>query len=197
MDPLFHPEPLASESSNAPDARWRELALRIVDHTQGALENLRQVLEAGAPLSGREEMEDLSRASASLDVEAALFSRARVMEGVFDGVRMVASDGVLYEVPENYASKSKLVEGDLLKLTLRPDGSCVYKSIGPIGRRRVVGELACDEEGGYLVRLGTEYWRVLSASIRYFRGLPGERVAILVPKETPSTWGAVENIFKT
>jgi hypothetical protein len=39
----------------------------------------------------------------------------KIIEGVFDGQNMVGSDGKTYPVPANYASKSKLVQGDILK----------------------------------------------------------------------------------
>ncbi|HET7320113.1 MAG TPA: hypothetical protein VFI84_00835, partial [Candidatus Saccharimonadales bacterium] len=45
----------------------------------------------------------------------------KVIEGVFDGQNMVGSDGKTYPVPANYASKSKLVQGDILKLTIAED----------------------------------------------------------------------------
>ena len=39
----------------------------------------------------------------------------KVIEGVFDGQIMVGPDGKTYPVPANYASKSKLVEGDIFR----------------------------------------------------------------------------------
>ena len=55
----------------------------------------------------------------------------KIIEGVFDGQIMIGPDGKNYPVPANYASKSKLVEGDLMKLTITPDGKFLYKQIGP------------------------------------------------------------------
>ena len=65
----------------------------------------------------------------------------KVIEGVFDGQTMHDADGKAYPVPANYASKSKLVEGDILKLTIADDGSFIYKQIGPVARRQVIGTL--------------------------------------------------------
>ena len=42
----------------------------------------------------------------------------KVIEGVFDGQNMVGSDAKTYPVPANYASKSKLVQGDILSSPL-------------------------------------------------------------------------------
>jgi hypothetical protein len=52
----------------------------------------------------------------------------KIIEGVFDGQNMVGSDGKTYPVPANYASKSKLVQGDILKLTIAEDGSFLSTS---------------------------------------------------------------------
>ena len=52
-----------------------------------------------------------------------------IVEGVFNGQIMIGPDGKQYSVPANYASKSKLVEGDILKLTIDKDGSFIFKQI--------------------------------------------------------------------
>jgi len=120
----------------------------------------------------------------------------RVIEGVFDGVKMIAHDGQEYTVPANYASKSKLVEGDILKLTIEPNGDFKYKQIGPIERKRVVGQLLADETDNFYVVADKKKWKVLPASVTYFKGSLGDEVVILVPKDAVSKWAAVENIVK-
>jgi len=79
----------------------------------------------------------------------------KIIEGVFDGQNMIGSDGKLYPVPANYASKSKLVQGDILKLTIADDGAFMYKQIGPIPRKQVVGSLRL-ENGHYFVDVGEQ-----------------------------------------
>ena len=39
-------------------------------------------------------------------------------------------------------------------------------------------------------------WKILPASVTYFKGDVGDEVVILVPKEAMSKWAAVENIVK-
>ena len=120
-----------------------------------------------------------------------------VVEGVFDGVQMHGNDGKMYSVPPNYASKSKLCEGDILKLTILNDGSFLYKQIGPVERKRMRGALMQDEDTGeYAVMTGGNSYKVLSASITYFKGEVGDEVVILVPSDKLSHWAAVENIIK-
>ncbi|PLX25859.1 hypothetical protein C0580_01150 [Candidatus Parcubacteria bacterium] len=120
-----------------------------------------------------------------------------IVEGVFDGQVMIGPDGKKYSVPANYASKSKLVEGDLLKLTISPDGSFIFKQISPVDRRRVVGHLVKDKEmDQYVVLSKDRVYKILMASITYFKGEEGDEVVILVPKDSDSSWAAVENIIK-
>ena len=121
----------------------------------------------------------------------------RVIEGVFDGQGMVGSDGKIYTVPPNYASKSKLVEGDLLKLTITSKGSFICKQIGPIERSRVVATLGFDATSGeYYATQDNKRWTIIKASVTYFKGEPEDEVILLVPKNAPSRWAAVENIIK-
>lgn len=116
----------------------------------------------------------------------------KVIEGVFDGQNMVGSDGKTYPVPANYASKSKLVQGDILKLTIADDGSFLYKQIGPIPRKQVVGTLKL-EQGHYFVDVEDKKYRVLLASVTYFKAKPGDKVSINIPQdEVDAEWAALE-----
>lgn len=116
----------------------------------------------------------------------------KVVEGIFDGNRFAAPDGKEYPVPANYASKSKLVEGDILKLTIAADGSFIYKQIGPIDRKQIIGTLS-QHDGAYYVEANGREYRILLASVTYFRINVGDQVTILVPTDNPeATWAAVE-----
>ena len=120
----------------------------------------------------------------------------RIIEGVFDGENMIGPDGKEYSVPANYASKSKLIEGDILKLTITSTGTFVYKQIGPIDRIRVVGNLEQGENGSFTVVSDDRRWKVLTASVTYYKGQDGDEIIILVPKTGDSQWAAVENIVR-
>lgn len=116
----------------------------------------------------------------------------KVIEGVFDGQNMVGSDGKTYPVPANYASKSKLVQGDILKLTIADDGSFMYKQIGPIPRKQIVGVLL-QENGHYYVDVNKRKYRVLLASVTYFKAKPGDQVSVNVPEDdSHAEWAALE-----
>lgn len=116
----------------------------------------------------------------------------KVIEGVFDGQVMKGPDGKDYPVPANYASKSKLIEGDILKLTIADDGGFIYKQIGPVERRQIIGTLV-QHDGAYYVEANGREYRILLASVTYFRINVGDQVTIIVPEDNPdATWAAVE-----
>lgn len=116
----------------------------------------------------------------------------KIVEGVFDGQKMVGPDGKEYPVPANYASKSKLVEGDILKLTIADDGSFIYKQIGPIERKQIIGTLV-QHDGAYYVEANGREYRILLASVTYFRIAVNDQVTIIVPADNPDAeWAAVE-----
>jgi len=116
----------------------------------------------------------------------------KIIEGVFDGQVMIGPDGKSYPVPANYASKSKLVEGDILKLTIADDGGFIYKQIGPVVRKQIIGTLV-QHDGTYFVEANGKEYRILLASVTYFRLTEGNQVTIIIPEDNPdATWAAVE-----
>ncbi len=118
----------------------------------------------------------------------------KVIEGVFDGQNMVDRDGNTYPVPANYASKSKLVEGDGMKLTITDEGKFIYKQIAPVKRRTVVGTLI-REDGQYKVLAEGKAYRVLLASVTFYRAEVGDQVTTLLPAEGEARWGTVEAVI--
>jgi hypothetical protein len=127
--------------------------------------------------------------------ELSVLEEGKVVEGVFNGQNMIGADEKEYPVPANYASKSKLVEGDTLKLTIGDDGSFMYKQIAPIERRKIIGSLK-QSDGIYIVNAEGKDYKVLQASITYYKGEPGDQVTIILPKDHESNWAAVENVIK-
>lgn len=120
--------------------------------------------------------------------------KGKIIEGRFDGQNMLGPAGKIYPVPANYASKSKLVEGDTLKLTIAEDGSFIYKQIGPVERKKLIGKLKLENDQ-YLVTAGDQDYRVLFASVTYFKVSPDDEVTIVVPAAGSSTWAAIEAVI--
>lgn len=121
----------------------------------------------------------------------------KIIEGYFDGAHMKDGTGKSYPVPPNYASKSKLVEGDRMKLTITAQGSLMYKQISPVARARLRGKLVQDPSTHqWSVVVDGRHYKVLTAAITFHHGKPGHEVIILVPEDGESNWAAVEHIVK-
>lgn len=175
----------------------------VLRNVRESIDNALKLLDGAAPSAHVPEAPSFSTAPrmsfghVAAEPETAAFTDDRVVEGVFDGQGMVGGDGKCYSIPPNYASKSKLVEGDMLKLTIGARGNFIYKQIGPIERQRLIGTLAYDQESGqYLIVAGGRSWKVLKASITYYKAEAGDEAVILAPKNAPSKWAAVENIIR-
>src|SRR3989304_4544731 len=117
----------------------------------------------------------------------------KVIEGVFDGQKMIGPDKKEYKVPENYASKSKLVEGDVLKLTIAEDGGFIFKQIGPVARKKIIGTLVKENNNFKVVAEGKSY-KILQASVTYNKAEDGNQVSVIVPENEESEWAALENV---
>jgi len=168
---------------------------QLLETAFASLQNARQLM---FEITGEKETDvaNVSEKAKKLGTPAVVGDE-KIIEGVFDGQNMIGPDSKQYSVPANYASKSKLVEGDTLKLTIIADGSFIYKQIGPVERDRLVGVLSKDEiTDDYLVLAGDKTFKVLLASVTYFKGEVGDEVVILTPKNKESRWAAVENIIK-
>lgn len=124
-------------------------------------------------------------------------SAGTTLEGVFSGYSMVAQDGNEYPLSPNYASKSKLVEGDMLKLTIDENGKLIYKQIGPIVRRHVGGSLQYDAPNKQwnAVVDGRQY-KILTAAITFHRGEIGDALTCIIPDDGESEWAAIEHLIK-
>lgn len=165
------------------------LLKEMLDSAESSLRSARQMISELA--GGNAEIKNQYVKQAS---SLAASDKGQIIEGVFDGQKMIGPDGKSYPVPANYASKSKLVAGDTLKLTIGEDGSFIYKQIGPVERRRIVGTLVY-EDGQYKVLGEAKAYKVLLASITYYRAEVGDKVTLIVPALEETEWGAIDNVL--
>ncbi len=183
MDTKDHTDGLSQGADSAAKIQaLRDMVLNAERTIQGAKAMLLQL--EGKKRSGR------PRKSEYDDAEGT------VIQGTFDGQSMQGADGKQYPVPANYASKSKLVEGDMLKLTITPDGSFIYKQIGPAERKHVIGIVTQNDRGDFLIAAEGRLYRILLASVTYFKLEPGDEVAILLPRDLQASFAAIEQVLQ-
>lgn len=158
----------------------------LIDTAETSINSAKQILSE--MLGGTHIKADYTAAAKTLKMGD------NIIEGVFDGQNMIGPDKRAYPVPANYASKSKLIPGDILKLTIQPDGTFLYKQIGPIERKALVGTLGFDNSQ-YMVIAERKTYKVLLASVTYFHAEVGDKVTIVVPAKKESEWAAIENLL--
>lgn len=163
--------------------------LRMIEAAEASLKSARELLGEVAPEAAAH-----PAAVKAEDAKVYEHGETQIIEGTFDGQNMIGPNEKIFPVPANYASKSKLVEGDRLKLTIMPNGSFVYKQIAPIEREFVKGTLV-KEDGQFKVVANNKSYRVLLASVTYYKGNVGDEVTLIVPKERESMWGTIEAVI--
>lgn len=166
------------------------LLKEMLDSAEANIRSAKQVLSEITSTTGKNQYANVASKVAEMQTS----DDKKIIEGVFDGQNMIGPDKKTYSVPANYASKSKLIPGDILKLTITADGSFLYKQIGPVERKRIVGTLTY-EDGQYRVIGNSKAYKVLLASVTYFRAEIGDKVTLIVPELEDSEWGAIENVL--
>jgi len=189
---LFPDEPKINNITDNKNNDEKNVSLDI-DQLKKAVYNLKDQLDNIIRIINNEQIKKTDINNSDKQI---LSGGENIIEGVFNGQAMIGADGKEYSVPPNYASKSKLVEGDLMKLTITNKGSFIFKQINPIERKRLTGELIGNEENNqWSVLADGKTYKVLTASITFFHGKSGDDAIILVPKDGNSEWAAIENII--
>lgn len=164
----------------------------LIDSASANLKTANALLRDLTGVIDTDKERNIGRASASAGAMSS--ADGKIVEGVFDGQNMIDGSGQSYPVPANYASKSKLVEGDGMKLTITDEGKFIYKQIAPIDRKSIVGVLI-QEDGQYKVLAEGKIYRVLLASVTFYRAEVGDQVSILLPSGSEAAWGAIDAVI--
>lgn len=117
--------------------------------------------------------------------------------GTYQDRAFVADTGEILSVPDNYSSKSLLVEGDRLACYFTEEGP-KFKNFQPIPRIHIEAQLVEENDLVMAERLiygiltGQRY-KILDASITFFKVHVGDTVLMAVPKESQfkSPYGAI------
>jgi len=168
------------------------LLKEMIDSAESNIRSAKQILNEMT--GGKSTKSEYIKAAKSLEPLGEEGEGDKIIEGVFNGETMIDKNEKIYPVPANYASKSKLIPGDVLKLTIKEDGSFQYKQIGPAERKRIIGVLTY-ENSQYKVIANAQAYKVLLASVTYFKAEVGDKITLVVPATEDSEWGAIENVL--
>jgi hypothetical protein len=126
--------------------------------------------------------------------ESVSVGEGSILYGIFNGENFLGDDGEVYPINPNYASKSKLVEGDTLKLTISPEGKLTFKTINPTARKWSVAKLSSSEGEPKVTVDGKEY-KVLYASITYYRAKTGDTLSVIIPTRSDASWATIDAVL--
>ena len=118
----------------------------------------------------------------------------KIIEWVFTWVEMLGIDSNKYPIPANYASKSKLVQGDKLKLTIEGNGKMLYKQISPIEREYKTW-LVVREKDKYQVISEWNTYDLLTAAVTHFKANIWDTITVIVPANKKATFAAIEALI--
>ncbi len=119
---------------------------------------------------------------------------AKIIEWVFTGDSMLWSDGKKYPVPFNYASKSKIVQWDKLKLKVDGVWKMTYKQIAPIERETRTW-LVTKDMWKFQVVCDWDVYDLLPAAVTHFKCEIWDNISVLLPKWKQASFAAIEAII--
>jgi hypothetical protein len=103
------------------------------------------------------------------------------VEGVFDGFNMTDSEGKTYEVPANYAAKSRLVFGDKLKM-VEKDGRQLFKQLEKVPRKTSQG-IATKKEGLWYAITDTGSYKISDVAAEFNEIQINEELVVIIPED--------------
>lgn len=118
----------------------------------------------------------------------------KIVEWVFTWESMLGPDWNLYPVPQNYASKSHLVQWSKLKAIIKNDWKIVYKIIEEIPFEGKVWVLTKNKDK-FQVLSDWKTYNVLLAAVTYLKCEIWDNVSIRVPKWKAATYATIESVI--
>lgn len=172
-------------------------AQNLISQLENNIIELKSALSAPKKVSISKLKKDLHKIK-SLAVDLGIKLTKDQILWLYDGYNFVGQDGRNYSVPLNYASKSKLVPWDILKLMIMEDGELIYKLITPASRKKMRAILSKDTNGRWVANTKDHNIYILNlAAISFFKWRVGDQITITVNPDLDIQFAAVDNIIKS
>jgi hypothetical protein len=128
------------------------------------------------------------------DKEKEKYKNVPGVEGTFDGVVMISEDGKKFEVPANYAAKSRLVFGDKLKL-IEEEGKKIFKQIEKVERKKIQGILT-KKEGKWYILADSGSYKISDVAAEFNHAeLNDEAMAIIPAANHTAAYAALDMVL--
>ena len=166
-------------------------ALRdLVQSAENSIRSARKILDTLLEVNPTNQPLDID----ARDLKSYQSGDDKIVEGVFTGDSMLGPDGAVYPVPQNYSSKSLLVQWSRLKATIDLHGTIKYKIIEEIPYESHVGIVTKNWERFEIVT-DIKTYRVLMAAITFHKCIIGDTVSVRTPKWKDATYAVIESII--
>src|SRR3989339_1533190 len=142
-------------------------------------------------------LEKISRILDNIDKEKRkeMYKGMPGVSGYFDGFYLIGEDGSKYEVPANYAAKSRIVFGDTLKM-IEEDGKKLFKQIDKVPMKILEGILSKKEGKWYLLSDGGTY-KVSDIAAEFHKAELNDKAVAYVPENAlNATYAALDYLEK-
>lgn len=160
----------------------------LINNAERSLHHAKNLMNQ---IAGKKPLPDLEDNTDTTSLHVYKHGKSQVIEGVFNGRDMIGVDKKTYPVPANYASKSKIVEGSKLKVTIKSDGTFQYKILTEIPFDTTTGTLIKDGDHFVVITQGGLY-QVIPASVTYLQARIGDRVSIRIPQGIKATYATID-----
>ncbi len=167
-------------------------ALRdLINTAQSSINSAKKILQS---LLGENTWTDIDFSSDIQWLSEYTSEDSQIVEWVFTWEWMLGTDGNMYPVPQNYASKSLLVQGSKLKAIIEKSGRIKYKIISEIPYTSLLWVIT---KNGEKYQISTEHksYNVLVAAITFHKCTIGDTVTIRVPEWKEATYAVIEAII--
>jgi hypothetical protein len=161
----------------------------LIQSAESSIRSARKILDS---LSGETPRNDFD--TSGIELNSYQQWSDKIVEWVFTGDSMLGPDGSVYPVPQNYSSKSLLVQGSRLKATIDANWTIKYK---------IIEEIPFETNTGIVTKNGDKYeittdkkiYKVLMAAITFHKCEVGDTVSIRTPKWKDATYAVIESII--
>ncbi len=150
---------------------------RLVDSTAKSLDKIKSMLK---------NLDRDDQRKSFVDVEG--------VTGVFDGINLVSADGKKFEVPVNYAAKSRMVVGDTLKM-VEDEGKTVFKQIDKVDRKKVEG-IMTKKEGKWHIISDSGTYRVSDIAADFQHAQIHDEASAFIPAKNLNVGFAALDVIK-
>jgi hypothetical protein len=109
----------------------------------------------------------------------------------YNGDSIIDDQGVIYPINKNYASKSRLIDGDVLIMRTDSQGGIYYKLSKPVPRKTVIADIK-ETNGQYIAIYNNKSYKILTAASNFYELYNNCQAMIVISITEDNKWCAID-----